>query len=95
MTGILHTLNKAPSHTDLLRSLLDVVEPGDTILLIENGVYCAYHEAMQEAFEGVKVFVLDADAHARGIYPAEGFELASYSDFVDMCTAHQKVINWY
>ncbi len=37
----LHTVNKSPFSSEALASCLRVVWPGDAILLMEDGVYCA------------------------------------------------------
>lgn len=37
----LHTVNKSPFSSEALASCLRVVRPGDAILLMEDGVYCA------------------------------------------------------
>lgn len=93
---LLFTCNKdGPALNDCLRQL----QPGDSLLLLEDAVYAAL--AGREAdntppLAGVTLYVLEEDLAARGISDKiqRGFSTVSYSAFVELCLAHTQVVNW-
>ncbi len=98
----LHTVNKSPFQTQTLISCLGHAKAGDSILMIEDGVYGAMSDtAMAEVVAGMgadkKLFVLAADVAARGIDAgrvAEGVTSVDYEEFVDMAASCDRVQNW-
>jgi len=98
----LHTVNKSPFQNQSLISCLGHAKAGDSILMIEDGVYGAMSgSAMSEVVAGmganVKLFVLGADVAARGIDAgrvAEGITSVDYEEFVDMAASCDRVQNW-
>ena len=98
----LHTVNKSPFQTQTLISCLGHAKPGDSVLMIEDGVYGAMSgSSMSEVVAGmganVKLFVLGADVAARGIDAgrvAEGITSVGYDEFVDMAASCDRVQNW-
>jgi len=96
---VLHTVNKP----EALASCQRLASGGDTILLIENGVYAAtkdgpYSEHIQNLISArCKVYCLTADIAARGLIGkiAEGLEAADYDDFVQLTCDAQTVQSWY
>ena len=78
---ILHTFNSPRA----LSQHSQMVANDDAVVLIENGVYghC----------EGGKVYLLEADAKARGI--ATDNRGISYIEFVELCVAADKICNWF
>lgn len=95
---ILHTFNKSPSHSpDLLQSCLLALLPGDSLLLIEDGVYAALGAiAPPQLPANVRLYLLSEDLAARGIsarIPPE-FSRVDYQGFVSLCLQHAKVVNW-
>lgn len=92
----LHTLNKSPSHKTLFEQLIEASEAGDAILLIEDGVYYCMQSTLNRRLQDMPVYALKDDLLARGIPDEESDTiLASYEDFVELTTQHDKVINWY
>ena len=91
--SILHTLNSP----HLLELCLRSVNAGDSILLIENGVYLARQQSSPELPADVQVHALESDVDARGLTEriSSGVKTADYSDFVRLCCDHDKVINWF
>lgn len=93
---ILHTLNKA-SLKVLSYDCLSLLSPGDSLLLLEDGVYAALPDAPPLTLpEGVRLYVLAEDLAARGISDRipPAFTRVDYAGFVALCLAHVKVINW-
>jgi len=94
---ILHTVNK----TEVLERCLAMVSEGDTVLLIEDGVYASL-EAPSTASTWASVDpavswrVLETDLAARGISDKmrAPFEAVSQAQFIDLTLAHEKVISW-
>jgi sulfur relay protein TusB/DsrH len=92
----LHLLNKARSAHEINEQLSNSIEPGDQVLLIENGVlqcltqpYPAWHDIASN------VYVLSEDASARGLKIPKGFTSVNYDDFVRLSIEHNKVVSWY
>jgi tRNA 2-thiouridine synthesizing protein B len=100
--AILHTVNKSPFETTTLGSCLDHAAKGDTVLLIEDGVYGAMKgtaaaKEIAAAKGNVSVCVLGPDLAARGIANgkiADGIEVVDYGGFVDLVAAHDVAQAW-
>ncbi len=95
----LHTLNaSAREHGDLFARLLRSATAGDTLLLLENGVYnLSDANALQAiADAGLTLFALQADIVARGL-AAAGAAANSVDDdgFVALACSHRKVVSWF
>ena len=98
----LHTYNKSQDASEArVLACLRMLVPGDSLLLLEEGVYIALqlHPGMQirnQIPAGVALYVLDADLAARGIsakIPAD-FSAVDYRGFVRLCLANARVVNW-
>lgn len=98
----LHTVNKSPFANPTLLSCLGHCRKGDALLMIEDGVYGALAgsgvaEAVKAHAGTVSIYVLSADAAARGI---AGDKLLSevegvdYDGFVDLVADHDRTQNW-
>lgn len=100
--SILHTVNKSPFERANLTSCLAHAQPGDALLLIEDGVYAAvqgtdYATRMAEAAKVLKVSVLGSDLKARGhgegnVIP--GISIVDYAGFVDLAAEASSVNAW-
>lgn len=92
---MLHTINKSPFESDSLVTCLRFAQPGDVILLIEDGVYAAkaktkYEPLIKEASKDVKFFALCADLDARGMKDLIiDISCVNYEGFVDLVVEHQ------
>lgn len=96
----LHTLNQSPLSTAIWDRLCRTMQPGDSLLLIENGVYYLNHaqlDAMLAHPNAKQVFALNNDATARGMQLDHncGVSLIDYTRFVALSCEHDKVIAWY
>ncbi len=98
----LHTVNKSPFATQALISCLGHAKKGDTVLLIEDGVYggtagtgIAGKAALR--IGDVDLCILAPDLQARGIDPAkivDGVKLVDYSGFVELAAKHDVTQAW-
>ncbi|MEX2963578.1 sulfurtransferase complex subunit TusB [Microbulbifer sp. TYP-18] len=88
----LHIVSKSPFASNALRDCLSAFADGDTLLLIEDGVY-----ALQgNQWEAVgPVYCLEADAQARGIPMRPGVQALDESGWVDLCTRHNPIVSWF
>ncbi|MEN8174479.1 MAG: sulfurtransferase complex subunit TusB [Pseudomonadota bacterium] len=96
--SILHVINKSPYETTSLDTCVGYVQSGDTVLLIEDGVYAAMSTGKAAAkLAGLDVSVLGSDLAARGIGEdklVDGAKIVDYEGFVDLATAKDKVHSW-
>ncbi len=95
---MLHTINKSPFQSDSFTSCLRFIQPGDPILLIEDGVYAAapgkYAQTLKEVQAKNPVFALAGDLAARGITNlVDGVQTVDYEGFVELVEQHQ-VNSW-
>lgn len=103
---ILHTLNKAQSHTELNQQLTNTCSNQDSVLLIEDAVYqlldpTIFTKNNHWSFSAKNIFVLANDATARGINQADlessgsNINFISYPEFVELSASHTKTFSWY
>ena len=91
---MLYTINKSPSSTHNLTSLLRIAPAGSPILLYEDGVYGAMPSPqtipiIQAAMDNHKIYALDADLEARGIDRViDGIHIIGYDEFVELVEKH-------
>ena len=96
---ILHTLNQTTE--PLFNTCLNTITPGDSLLLIENGVYIGIEQSHSTqrlaALKNIHLYALKPDCEALGIcallFP--NIQLIDYPGFVKLCTEHKQVISWY
>jgi sulfur relay protein TusB/DsrH len=96
--NILYTLRNSPLLHTAYKSLLPVVEKGDSVLFLQDSV-CAFQAApddlrnfLDRANEGgIRICAVKADLDARGMSP--DCETLDYGDVVDLIFAHDKVVN--
>ena len=100
--SILHTINKSPFETSSFESCLGHVSDGDSVLLIEDGVYAAIagtapSDQIKAQNGKVSFYVLGPDIAARGLNNgslAEGIEVVDYGGFVDLVSEHEVAQAW-
>ncbi|MCF6316115.1 MAG: sulfurtransferase complex subunit TusB [Marinosulfonomonas sp.] len=98
----LHTVNKSPFATQTLLSCLGHAKAGDTVLLIEDGVYGATsNTGLADAVAGlggeVTLAVLAPDMKARGIDEGrlmDGVKTVDYAGFVELAATTDRTQNW-
>ena len=96
--SILHLVNKTPYERSSLDTCVGYCKDGDTVLLIEDGVYAAMKSgAAASKLSGLDVAVLGPDLAARGISEdtlIEGVSVVDYAGFVDLTVQKDKVQSW-
>jgi tRNA 2-thiouridine synthesizing protein B len=79
-----------------------MANPGDSILMIEDGVYAALANAefakkMTDRLDNFSFFVLGPDVAARGLNDTlliEGIGVVDYEGFVDLVTENEVTQSW-
>lgn len=96
--AMLHLVNKSPYDTCSLNTASTIMKDGDSLLLIEDGVYGAMKGGKAASLlNGLKVAVLGPDLAARGIPEdklLDGVDVIDYSGFVDLVAASDRVQSW-
>lgn len=96
--SMLHIVNKSPYERNSLSTAAGLMKDGDTLLLIEDGVYAAVKGGAAAAkLEGKTVSVLGADLAARGIGVdklVDGVSVVDYGGFVDLVESTDKSQSW-
>ena len=96
--SILHLVNKSPYDGCNLDTATSIMQDGDSLLLIEDGVYGAIKSGKAAPMlQGHKVSVLGPDLAARGISEdklVDGVTVIDYAGFVDMVEATDNVQSW-
>jgi tRNA 2-thiouridine synthesizing protein B len=92
----LHIVTKSPFRTDALQRCLSLVAPGDSILLIEDGVLAANLPTLADSLAGQNVdcYALSDDLAARGVSIAEtGIRLVDAAGFVKLVCEHRNSLS--
>ena len=98
----LHTVNKSPFERGSLASCIEHLQPGDAVLIIEDGVVGARKGSakaglLESAAKSGAVFVLGPDLAARGMKEQdliEGVKIVDYAGFVDLAATHTRALSW-
>jgi tRNA 2-thiouridine synthesizing protein B len=94
----LHLVNKAHPASNALASCLAHCRSGDSVLLIEDGVYGAVAAVWPaDALPGVSLFVIADDVEARGLMARlhPDFQAVDYHGFVSLAASHQPIVTWF
>jgi len=96
----LHILNKSPHASHCLQECLQIAQPTDALLLIEDAVYAAiaaapYARQLQDS--GLSVYALAADIQARGLASMDTGTVQIINDhqFVDLTIEYSPIQSWY
>ena len=100
--SMLHIVNKSPYERNSLTAAVGHMTDGDTLLLIEDGVYgalsgSAVTEAVQASAADVSIHVLDGDVKARGLDAGKllgEVTAVGYDGFVDLVAGHDRTQAW-
>ncbi len=96
--SMLHVVNKSPYERDSLATCAGYCQGGDTVLLIEDGVYAAIAAGKAAAnLQGLTVAALGPDLKARGIGEDKlisGVKIVDYTGFVDLVANTDRVQSW-
>jgi tRNA 2-thiouridine synthesizing protein B len=90
---LLHTVN----HPALLQTSLRATQPGDSLLLLENGVYCATGNGVETVDPDISILALHEDLAARGLITRidSRIRIVDTRAFVQLCCEHERLINWF
>ena len=97
----LHVINKPQSRGLSLRSCLRLLQPGDALLLIEDGVYACADTSENRLFwqnlpTDVSCHALRPDLEARAIaLPLPVFSPVDDDGFVALVCEHDKTLSWF
>ncbi len=98
---MLHIINKSPFQTSTLDTCLRMAQPGNALLLIEDGIYAATvgsvaEARVRQACATLKVYVLQPDMDARGVTGKliDGVTLVDYNGFVDLTLEYNTSHSW-
>ncbi len=100
--SILHLINKSPTDRYAFDTCFRMASPGDSILLIEDGVYAALANAefannISSRLDDFSFFVLGPDVDARGLGDTpliENIAVVDYEGFVDLVTENEVTQSW-
>ena len=97
--AMLHLVNKSPYETRNLDTAASFMKDGDSLLLLEDGVYGAIKGGKAASLLDGRnnVSVLGPDLSARGIAEdklVDGVTVVDYAGFVDLVEASDKVQSW-
>ncbi|HQQ64325.1 MAG TPA: sulfurtransferase complex subunit TusB [Pseudomonadales bacterium] len=101
MNATLHTLNiSSRENSAVIDRLLRCASTGDSVLLIENGVYTLADDNALQAFHaaGLALYALQVDIDARGLQHhiiSSPVTLLDDSGFVALACEHHKTVSWF
>ncbi len=95
----LHLINASSRASPALTNCLYAAKAGDTVLLIENGVFCAVaatFDAIARKPAALNWCALHEDVRSRGIESrlADSIAIVDARAFVDLVVSHQPVVSW-
>jgi tRNA 2-thiouridine synthesizing protein B len=96
---MLHIVNKSPYERPALDTCLRTAQRGETVLLIEDGVFAATSGSVwlaQMQSSGLRCCALQADLEARGLKDrlGAGVEVVDAGGFVDLVAGHSTNQSW-
>lgn len=93
---ILHIVSKSPFTHDALERCRATLAPDDAIVLIEDGVLALATAAQFiDAAKPHSVYILKADAQARGLDLPAQVQRVDYNGFVDLVAKFDKSVSWF
>lgn len=90
----LHTVNKTAAN-NALTTCLRVASNGDSLLLIEDGVYQASALAQLPQASTLRLYALQEDVTARGVCLPAAITAIDYAQFVELVCAQPRSVSWF
>lgn len=93
----LHLILRSPSQ-GLLNTCATLLQPGDGILFLEDGVYyCGQPNQLPKFGPDVELYCLREDLGARGLTELDRprIDAVDYGGFVALCCEFDKIISWF
>ncbi len=102
MSHILHLVNKSPTERNGFDTCLRMAKPGDSVLMIEDGVYAAlanadFAKTIIGSMNDLSFYALGPDITARGLNDVpliEDVHVVDYEGFVDLVTETDVTQSW-
>lgn len=102
MSHLLHLVNKSPTENNAFSTCFRMAKTGDSILMIEDGVYAALANAdfaknITSRLKDFSFYALGPDIAARGlgdISLIKDVHIVDYEGFVDLVTATDVTQSW-
>lgn len=95
---LLHTLNASPS-SSAFADCLQLLGPGDAIVLMGDGVYGALGGTQAAAgleASGAELYLLRPDTSAAGVQPPEDcFQIIDFEGLVVLTERFERQLAWY
>ncbi|MCM5703508.1 sulfurtransferase complex subunit TusB [Larsenimonas salina] len=94
----LHILNRSAFSSATPDDALRAAVPGDALVLVEDGVYCALDARWCASLPlDVAVYVLSEDLEARGLGARTDarVQTVTVDDFVELTATHSQSISWF
>ena len=100
----LHLVSIAPTNGSALADCLRTAAGGDTLLLLQDGVYAAVAHAAapsallrEAAANGIALYALMPDVDARGLAGRlhAGIRLVDDNGFVELTERHRRCVSWF
>ncbi len=91
--AVLHLIFRAPGQD--WEAVVERIVPGDSVLLLADGVLGVRGEAERLMARGAHVSVLQPDLQARGFksdHPK--IRVIDFDGFVDLTVAHRRILSW-
>jgi sulfur relay protein TusB/DsrH len=88
---VLHTFNKAQA----LYTFGQFVRKGDSVIFMEDGVYCLLDNDLDLGTENI--LAIEADVLARGLDARldKSVKRIDYHGFVEICSEANSISNWF
>ena len=90
---VLHLIQRSPFSSTALSDCLNIIASEDSILFMQDGVYTLTHPSLKNINNSCNW--LQDDLNARGLSSTAIENPLSYSEFVNLCANHEKVISWF
>jgi sulfur relay protein TusB/DsrH len=95
----LHIINASSDRRAAVENCLQAASPGDTVLLIGNGVFWAVATVFrreESRSKGISWSALAADVVSRGISEYISAKVQQIDDgaFVDLVASHNPIVSW-
>ncbi len=93
---ILHTISSLP-RSGAIDDCARVAAPGDTVLLLDDGIYCATAaDKALSSFQarGIAVQALATDCAARGVTPPAPVTTIDLDEFITLTERHARQLHW-
>jgi len=102
MSKILHIVNKSPTDQYGFETCFRMLKPGDSVLMIEDGVYGAlanttFANRVSGQMKAATFYALGPDIAARGLDDTpliDDLKVVDYEGFVDLVTATDITQSW-